>query len=214
MAKSKEIIRNPDNSLVINRYKNWEEYDDIFKEKVLSAIIDEQELHPNESLSISCKKHYIRTPQFRDNIYKFPVLHKRFDEIQYSTGKLSEATIIKAGLSTLVEIMGRGYSEKVEQRWDDKRSVWVDVKRIKYPNTDQQVTIIKFLLERLHSDYSPQLKQIRLQSAMDILKTLSKSANFTSVEAKEIEKGISNYLVSNGLNLPTDDIEDVGYENN
>lgn len=194
--------------LAINRFREFNEYDDEFKQKVISSILDEQEVN-KEALSISCNKHYINAYQFKECIEKHPVLLERYDAIQYRVGTLSEADIVKKSINTLNNIMSRTHQEKIEQRWDDSKNVWVDVKRTKYPNTDNQITISKFLLEKLHNDFNGKLKEIRLQSSMDILKELSKNSTFTTNEAKQIEKGIANYLRSNGLNLPTDSIEDI-----
>jgi hypothetical protein len=61
----------------------------------------------------------------------------------------------------------------------------------------------------MHNSFNPKLKEIKLQSAMDILKELAKNDKFTTDDAKAIERSIANYLRDSGLDAPTDNIDDI-----
>jgi len=193
---------------IANQKRRWEVYPSVFQREIIEAVIGEQALY-DEALSISCGKHKISVTLFQEELQKHPDLVEKFHQISHRVGKLSESKLINMSLEKMHEILEQPFSVRTEEKWDPKEKIWVPARRVHTANTEAHMSITRFLLEKMHNSFNPKLKEIKLQSAMDILKELAKNDKFTTDDAKAIERSIANYLRDSGLDAPTDNIDDI-----
>lgn len=186
-------------------------YPSDIQELVIKAIIQDQEIK-EESLSVSCRKHNITKKLFIDILPAYPKLKSKYDYVKHKIGALSHSSMIETSLTRLVELSEIDKVEKIEYKWvDDKLSgkgKWVKAKKTVTDNTMQQERISKFILEKIHNDFNPKLKEIRFDAAMGILKQIIATPGLDEDSVVNIQKGISNYLRSNGLEVIDEDIDE------
>jgi hypothetical protein len=171
------------------------------KREILSVIIKEQEVF-TEALYLSCLKHGIGQEQFLTELQKHPDLFEAYQLTQYKIGKLGNVELSKMGLSTLYEILTTDHTEKIEYKYENNN--WVPTKKTKIPNIENRLLVSKFLLERLHIDYNPRIKEIQVSTALDILKTLSQSKTVRPEDVENIQTMLSNYLRNKGIDIKSD----------
>lgn len=199
MANSKELLQK---KLIL-----WQERDQATHKKILSAIIKNQEVF-DESMAISCQKHGITKGVFDTVIGDHPELLERYNDTKYNMTRLSNADLSKLSLDTLTKILDMTYVERTEERWDAKKQKWENYKRFRSDPCELQDRTAKYLLERTNNDFNPIMKQMTVQTVLDIMKHLVKSSKLKANEVDALQGVLSNYLRLKGIEITKDDFEE------